>query len=725
MPAPKLLTLIGLIAFLLLYTHVPVSHATQTPPTVTGWSGSRLSESTRFHKSNPASEVFPGENASDMEMQARMLIQKAFNGYRASFAPYCTDPNGFFGAYNATQLHRSIEIAAHYGLWIIVDYHGYDELQTSTSTTCWLNFWGGVIQQFTDSYDRIIWEPLNEPNATLTSLSIVSSVYQQWVNQARSLGDDHWIVIENLCSYACGLPIADYWKAYPKVNDSAGRLFISLHSYFEYRYHYTEWSNATADKYARTSLLNMLNGTENTGWPILNTEGGPGRPFGRLTNGTMITCPDLILNGSSGYCTTNFHFIQAETTLLDNQTTALQSRLNWLWFPVGDWSSTPGAGIYGSLSPTGPGWGTLLPHKNAPPLLNLTVSATPNTLTIYPGSSKTSLIFINSTGFAGTTSLATITTPSGPIASPARLVLQLVASGSNTTAVTISVPATQAVGVYDVRLTSSAGMLGSRATIVKVIVRDFTIAAESQLARVLAGQREDSRIDLGGLNNFNDSIALSVAAFPSVSNVTLFPATVTVRPGQTSTASLSFNSSAAGIYTLTITGQSEGSSHSTNVTLIVQDFKISVSLPDSPVLANSNRTLTLFVSGIEGFSGNVTLAAGISPHGPTIELTPRVVLLTPGETRDASLVMYVPSSAPIGSYNITVDATGRGIHHQTVLTLNVSHPTSGSQTQSTIFGLQLVQFVGLVSSVMAAGAIIACEKLILNRKHRGPTRLAY
>jgi hypothetical protein len=262
-------------------------------------------------------------------------------------------------------------------------------------------------------------------------------------------------------------------------------------------------------------------------------------------------------------------------------------------------------------------------------------------------------------------------------------------------------------------------MLGSRATIVKVIVRDFTIAAESQLARALAGQREDSRIDLGGLNNFNDSVALSIAAFPSASNVTLFPATVTVRPGQTSTASLSFNSSAAGIYTLTITGQSEGSSHSANVTLIVQDFKISVSLPDSPVLANSNRTLTLFVSGIEGFSGNVTLAAGISPHGLTVELTPRVVFLTPGETRDASLIMYVPSSAPIGSYNITVDATGSGIHHQTVLTLNVSHPTSGSQTQSTILGLQLVQFVVLVSSVMATGAIIAYEKLILNRKHRG------
>src|SRR6267143_4016749 len=714
MPAPKLLTLISLIAFLILFTHVSLSHATQTPPTVTGWGGSRLLESTRFHISNPASEVFPGENASDMEMQARMLIQKAFNGYRASFAPYCTDPNGFFGAYNATQLHRSIEIAAHYGLWIIVDYHGYDELQTSTSTICWLNFWGGVLQQFTDSYDRIIWEPLNEPNATLTSLSIVSSVYQQWVNQARSLGDDHWIVIENLCSYACGLPIADYWKAYPTVNDSAGRLFISLHSYFEYRYHYTEWSNATADKYARTSLLNMLNGTESTGWPILNTEGGPGRPFGRLTNGTMITCPDLILNGSSGYCTTNFHFIQSMTTLLDNQVTMLQSRLNWLWFPMADWSSTRGAGIYGSLSPTGPGWGTILSYKTAPPPLNLTISATPNTLTIYPGSSKTSLITIDSVSFAGFTNLTTITTPSGPIASTTNPLLEIAEGGSNTTTLTISVPTGTTVGIYDVRVTGSGGILGSRATIVEVIVRDFTMTPDSQVAHALVGQPGVFHIELGGLNNFNDSVVLSVASSPSASNVTLFPSNVTVRPGSASTVALSFNSSAAYIYILTITGQSEGSSHSINVTVIVQDFKISVSSPISPVLADSNQTLSLLLSGINGFSGTLTLNASVSPHGPAIKVTPQTVILIPGETGDAHLSIELPSTIAAGSYSITIDATGSGIHHQTIMPLDVTHPTSRQppQPQFTIVGLQLLQFLGLVSLVVAVGTILAYKKIL-------------
>jgi hypothetical protein len=651
-----------------------------------------------------------------MEMQARMLVQKGFNGYRASFAPYCTDPHGFFGTYNASQLHRSIEIVAHYGLWIIVDYHGNDNLQTDSGTLCWLNFWGGVVQQFMGSYDRIIWEPLNEPNATFSSLSIVSFGYQRWVDQARSLGDNHWIVIENLCSFSCGLPVADSWKAYPTVTDPAGRLFISLHAYFEYRYHYTEWSNATADTYAREWVLDMLNGTKNTGWPVLNTEGGPGRPFGRLANGTMVTCPDMILNGSSGYCTTNFHFIQTMTTLLDDQVTTLQSRLNWLWFPMADWSSTPGAGIYGSLSSTGPGWGTILSYKTAPPLLKLTTSASPNALTIYPGSSKTSLIAINSTGFAGITYITTITTPSGPIASPANAMLQVAANGSSTTVLAITVPAGTAAGAYDVRVTGSGGILGSRAAIVKVMVRDFTMAVDSEVASVLAGQGEVSHIDLGGLNNFNDSIILSATSSPSEDNVTLFPAIVTVRPGQTSTATLSFSSTTADIYVLTITGRSDGSFHSINVTVIVQDFKISVNPPSSPVLAGSNQTLGLLVAGIDGFSGNVTLTASFSPHGPTVKVAPGVVVLDPVGQGGASLIVDLPSTISTGSYTITVDADGSGIHHQTVLRLEVTRPTPGSPSslQFTILGLQLLQFVGLVSFVVAAGTVLV-RKLFFHR----------
>ena len=241
------------------------------------------------------------------------------------------------------------------------------------------------------------------------------------------------------------------------------------------------------------------------------------------------------------------------------------------------------------------------------------------------------------------------------------------------------------------------------------------MTANSQVATVFAGQREVSHIGLEGLNDFNDSVNLSVASFPSASNVTLFPSSVTVRPGQISTATLSFNSSIAQDYILTITGRSDGSSHVTNVTVMVQDFNISVSPPISPVFADSNRTLTLFVSGINGFSGTVTLTASISPHGPTIEVTPRIVVLTPGETWDASLTIDLPPTISSGSYTITINATGNGIHHRTILPLEITHPNYHTQSQFTILGLQLLQFVALVIFMVAAGTILAYKKLILDR----------
>ena len=696
-----------LLALLPLAVHPQASLSLKTPPVVIGWSGSRLLESNVFHQSNSASEVFPTENASDMEMQARLVVQKGSNAYRASFAPYCTDPKGFFGTYNASQLHRSIEIAAYYGLWIIVDYHGYNDLRTNSTTTCWLTFWQNVVQQFSSSYDRIIWEPLNEPNATIASIAMLSSDYQEWVNQARSLGDNHWIVIENLCSFRCDLLINQYYNAYPTVNDPVGKLFISLHTYFDYRYHYLEWSNATADTYARAWVQDMVAASQSTGWPVLNTEGGPGRPFGRLTNGTMITCPDMILNGSSGYCKTNFHFIQTITNLLDNQTTPLQTRLNWLWFPMADWSSTRGAGIYGSLSPIGPGWGTQLSYRKAQ-ALSFMIKATPNALTVYPGDSKTVLITVNSTGFSGIANL-TISYPiPGPTGSVGNSTLQIRDRGSNTTILTITVPAATPVGTYNLAVTSSIDIYDSRAANVTVYVRDFTLTTDQQNAYILAGKHIDQRVDLQSLGDFSDNLTLSVISSSSVSNVTVTPQRMTLTPGQTASADVSFNSTLAGRYDLLIVAKSGSLSHSATVSIIVEDFKISVS-PYVSSVAGANRTFMIQVTSLSDFSGDVSLEASVHPNEPSIQISPWDLVLVPGETLNAEITIGLPSTLRSGNYTIIIDATGQGVSHQANMTVAVlsQSPTPGHPPPFSILGLQPIQIAGLVGIVAGTVALVA------------------
>src|SRR3989441_13072441 len=101
-----------------------------TPPTVVGWGGVRLDES-QANSANPASQVFSGEAASNMELQVQRLQSRGFNAIRVSFRSACSSSQGM-GAYNSTWLNRAITIGEQYGLWIIVDYHGTNELTNST-----------------------------------------------------------------------------------------------------------------------------------------------------------------------------------------------------------------------------------------------------------------------------------------------------------------------------------------------------------------------------------------------------------------------------------------------------------------------------------------------------------------------------------------------------------------------------------------------------------------
>src|SRR2546427_10679251 len=101
-------------------------------PVIFGWGGSRLVENTLYSNTTIPSIVFPFKNASDQEVLARRIVEMGLNAIRISFAPYCTNPNGFMSPYNATRLDRAIRIGQTLGVWIIVDYHGYEDMSNST-----------------------------------------------------------------------------------------------------------------------------------------------------------------------------------------------------------------------------------------------------------------------------------------------------------------------------------------------------------------------------------------------------------------------------------------------------------------------------------------------------------------------------------------------------------------------------------------------------------------
>lgn len=313
-------------------------------PVIVGWGGSRLEESSTFYQAI-ASLVFLGEQASNQELQVQKLNLLGFNTIRVSFESACSSWREM-GPYDAGNLARSIAIAEYYGFWIIIDYHGFDDLASSAGADCWLNYWRPIVEQFKNDYHKIIWEPLNEPiNIEVGQLG---SEYQRWIDQSRALGDSHWIVVQNLCSYGCGF--SNKADGFPTVTDPVGKVFISLHSYMGYQYS-SGWDEATAESYAREYYDAVLEGSSRTGWPVLNTEGGADELCDNCA-------PDEVLTGSAGYTLTTFHFIQTLTNLYDS---ASPQRVNWIWWAMGSWTNTPGAGLFGSLAADG--WDSLLQYR--------------------------------------------------------------------------------------------------------------------------------------------------------------------------------------------------------------------------------------------------------------------------------------------------------------------------------------------------------------------------
>src|SRR3989441_4437765 len=285
---------------------LPSSTGFGSVPVLIGWGGIRMDESAASTTGTP-SAVFPGENASKMELLLIKLKALGYNTIRVDFDPYCTDTVDFnyMSVYSQTNAQRAVHIAQHYGFWIVIDYHGYSDIFRNTS--CWLNYWKPIVQNIGPLYSQIVWEPENEPeyydcnrspvncsNVTApcssdsSCVTYLGSAYQQWINQARSFGDTHWIVVQNLCSYSCSLcpegdgACASAVDGYPTVSDpmgrlsQSGRIFISLHSYMDYNSYHASvgWNNTTADSVARDYYQTVIGGISKTGWPALNTEGG-------------------------------------------------------------------------------------------------------------------------------------------------------------------------------------------------------------------------------------------------------------------------------------------------------------------------------------------------------------------------------------------------------------------------------------------------------------------
>jgi len=99
------------------------------------------------------------------------------------------------------------------------------------------------------------------------------------------------------------------------------------------------------------------------------------------------------------------------------------------------------------------------------------------------------------------------------------------------------------------------------------------------------------------------------------------------------------------------------------------DFSGSVSPSTVNASLNNTSNVSVTLQALFGFSSDVTLSVSGLPTGVTPTLTPATIT---GGNGSSNLALAVGGSVTLGTYNVTITATGGGVTHSTTFTLMVN-----------------------------------------------------
>jgi len=201
---------------------------------------------------------------------------------------------------------------------------------------------------------------------------------------------------------------------------------------------------------------------------------------------------------------------------------------------------------------------------------------------------------------------------------------------------------------------------------------DFSIAASPSSQQVTAGGSTTYNATVGALSGFTGAVSLGVSGLPSGASGSFAPATVLTSGSSVLTITTSA-STAAGTYTLTLTGTSGSNVHATIVTLVVSpvaqpDFTVVASPNSQQVTAGASTTYNLNVGAVSGFTGTVSLAVVGLPSGTSGSFSPAAI------STSGSSVLSVTSTASTaaGTYTLTITGTSGTAQHTATVTLVVA-----------------------------------------------------
>ncbi len=315
--------------------------------------------------------------------------------------------------------------------------------------------------------------------------------------------------------------------------------------------------------------------------------------------------------------------------------------------------------------------------KEVPLPADFTIQATPTLRTLHPGEAtqyQIDLTAIN--GFNETTQLGITGLPTE--ASAAFNPESVRPTGQSL--LNITTTTNTPIGEYTLTVTATGGSKSHAVTITLKIEAlppqpDFSITATPATQEITVGESTQFTVNLSGLNGFRAPVNLTVTGLPT--EATGLFAVNPLTPTPTAETSLTITTTStvvAGTYTLTISGENGGKSHSTQVTLTLKsippppvDFSIKAEPYTRTVYPGNTTDYQLVFKAINGFKERTRLSITGLPADTHATFAPAALI----PSALSVLTITTTEKTPLGEYTLDISATGGEITHVVKVTLKV------------------------------------------------------
>ncbi len=207
---------------------------------------------------------------------------------------------------------------------------------------------------------------------------------------------------------------------------------------------------------------------------------------------------------------------------------------------------------------------------------------------------------------------------------------------------------------------------------------DFTIFMLPSNVSATAYSQIASSVSLKSINGFAGKVGFTVSVDTTSLNTSPFSLktalatdSVMLSTDGSAVSALKLTPLAAGDFAVNVTGTSGSLSHSAILTVHVDDFRAQTAT-SLTFINNSPGSESVLLTSINGFSGNVSLSASVSPivlNGPIVSISPSSVSLASGWT--TSFVSVSTLHTPPANYTLTLTGSRAATSHSVNITLTV------------------------------------------------------